>query len=318
MMACRPARDGGEPPALDADFTARTDPGEDAPAAAVTVDFGDELRLLGFDAPTTPEGVALVTYWTALRPVERELVPWPYLSGTIGGNVLSSPPGAALPALAQQPARSWQPGHVVRLAMPPVAVEQEQEAEIVVAVLVDGDAAARLAPRLGAATVVVQPTSDGSAVVLGRVRGGRAELERRLFELPTVQQRANVTFGDVAVLRGYDVRADEDAILVTVYWEALQPSEQSLAVRVELLDSDGRSISHAESVPRVGRRPTSGWAPGEIIPDSYRLALPDVEEARTLTLALFDPSSGAPLPVQAEDGEPLPDDRLSLPLEALP
>lgn len=304
---------GGVGPSLGADYLTRTDPQEEAPAVPATVDFGEDLRLLGFDLRSSPDGAVLVTYWTALRPLDRELVPWPFFYDEADGTVLSALPSDALPGLVERPARAWQPGHVVRLALPPVALGERRDAGVGVAVLESTDPnAARLTPRLGAATVIVRPIAGGTAVEIARIRAGQPDLEQRRFELPPMQYQAAATFGQFVALRGYDLRRDGPAILVTVYWQALQPVDASFAVRAELLDAQGRSLSHAEGLPRVGQRPTESWVAGEIIADSYRLPVPAEAQPRAIGLSFFDPATGEQLPAVGSQGVPLPGDRAQL------
>ncbi|HBY97960.1 MAG TPA: hypothetical protein DEP84_29135, partial [Chloroflexi bacterium] len=172
--------------------------------------------------------------------------------------------------------------------------------------------AARLTPHLGAATVVVRLIAGGTAVEIARIRAGQPDLERRRFELPPIQHQAAATFGQFAALRGYDLRRDGDAILVTAYWQALQPVDTSFAVRAELLDSAGRPLSRAESKPRVGQRPTESWITNEIIADSYRLPVPEGAQPHAVALSFFDPATGEPLPTHDAQAARLPDDRVTL------
>lgn len=316
-LGCRASGAGAR--SLDEDFFSRTEPGEEAALVAATVDFGDAVRLLGFDLLSTRDGPVLVTYWTGLRHLDRAPVLWPFFYDEGNGTVLSPLPAAALPALSMVPLDRWQPGHVVRLAMHPVALGERRDAGVGVAVLEEPDPSApRLLPRLGGATAIVRPIAGGTAVEIARIRGGDPAIERHLFELPAVEQPASVTFGDFAQLRGYDLRRDGDALLLTAYWQTLQPTDANLMVRATLLDDAGRALSQAESVPRVGQYPTDRWLPGEIVIDSYRLPVPEGFEPRRVALSFFDPASGRSLQARDDQGALLPDDRATFPVEAAP
>lgn len=276
-----------------------TDPGDTAPQTPATVDFGTDLRLLAFDLHQTDAGAVLVTYWTALRPLAgKQPFPWPFFYDEATGDLISPRPTWPVgTAEAPWPA----PGHVVRLALPPLALGQRTEAGVGVAVLADpADPASRLPATPGASTVVLRLLDEGRTVTLARLRGGRPDLETRRFEPPpTLQHPVATTFGGVAALRGYELArvATEEggqALLVTLHWEALQPTDENFTVRAELLGPDDAPLSAAESLPRVGLRPTTSWLAGEWITDSYRLPIPTGSRPATLAIALQD-SSGQTL-----------------------
>jgi hypothetical protein len=93
-----------------------------------------------------------------------------------------------------------------------------------------------------------------------------------------VPQQLTVLFDDQIALLGYDVstfevRPGED-LFVTLYWHAVAKTTNDYSVFVHLLDGNDIIVAQRDSYPGKGNYPTSRWTPGEVIADSYRLALP--------------------------------------------
>ncbi|MCB0203917.1 MAG: glycosyltransferase family 39 protein [Anaerolineae bacterium] len=66
-----------------------------------------------------------------------------------------------------------------------------------------------------------------------------------------------------------------DAVPVTVGWRAgPQKMDTSFTGFVHLLNEEGRVVAQDDHVPLQGQRPTTSWAPGEVVEDTYTLQLP--------------------------------------------
>ena len=50
--------------------------------------------------------------------------------------------------------------------------------------------------------------------------------------------------------------------------------DRSYTVFLHLEDSQGKLVAQSDGLPAAGTRPTSAWAPGEVIADRRVLALP--------------------------------------------
>jgi hypothetical protein len=81
---------------------------------------------------------------------------------------------------------------------------------------------------------------------------------------------------------------------VRLWWSADTTPINEWTVFVHLLDSKGQVLTQRDSVPVVGFRPTSSWAPGEVIVDSHWLSTPAGEQSDDLRLAigLYDSNTG--------------------------
>jgi hypothetical protein len=64
-----------------------------------------------------------------------------------------------------------------------------------------------------------------------------------------------------------------DGVKLTLVWQPRSEISRNLTVFVHLLDEKGNIVAQQDSIPVSGSRPTTGWAPGEYITDSYALYL---------------------------------------------
>ena len=83
--------------------------------------------------------------------------------------------------------------------------------------------------------------------------------------------------GNEVLLVGYslgsrEVRADE-ALTLSLYWQALAEMERRYTVFTHLLDADNRIVAQMDSEPLGGTHPTTGWRLGELVRDNYGLLI---------------------------------------------
>jgi hypothetical protein len=124
--------------------------------------------------------------------------------------------------------------------------------------------------RLGLAGAL-DPTDPGQ-VSLGTI----SVVERKIsFDAPPMQFEANYSFGEVATLIGYDLLGNltpQDAhVEMTLYWQALQATDQPYTVNVRLVDGNGTILVEQESQPAAGMVPTTEWQAGEIVADLHKM-----------------------------------------------
>lgn len=91
----------------------------------------------------------------------------------------------------------------------------------------------------------------------------------------------------------------EDPLSMRLFWATQEPVTTDYTVFVHIVDAQGRMIGQHDQMPNRGQRPTSGWQPGELIVDPYRISLALGEAAGPIQLwvGLYDAQSGARLPV---------------------
>lgn len=137
----------------------------------------------------------------------------------------------------------------------------------------------------------------------------------RTAELPPGATSLEIDVGEAITLvglEGGDWSATPGGDLpVALYWRARAPVAVGYHVTVQLLPLDregelaGPPVAQSDGVPAGGRRPVTGWVPGEIVADPRALALPDTISPGPYALiaALYDPEApSAPRPQVEQDG----------------
>jgi hypothetical protein len=101
---------------------------------------------------------------------------------------------------------------------------------------------------------------------------------KAVFDPPPMQFSANVVFGDIATLLGYDLvgsLSPEGArVSVTLYWQAQRKTAQPYQVKLRLVDDrSGSLLAEQTAEPAQGAAPTHEWQAGEIITDRHELVI---------------------------------------------
>ncbi len=170
--------------------------------------------------------------------------------------------------------------------------------------------------------LVVPPNAPGGAdaeVTLDACGQGERPIGRvrlasvnRTFEPPSPASRLVAIFDSGVRLIGYDVTSGwrpGGPLDVTLYWQALGPTDRPLTVFVHLLDAGEKVRGQRDSPPLNGARPTTGWQAGEYLTDRYELTVaPDAAPGDyAVEIGLYDPTTGARAPVADDTGRPIGD-----------
>ena len=95
--------------------------------------------------------------------------------------------------------------------------------------------------------------------------------------MPPLQHPLEVNLGDKVKLLGYDLDATElkagGTLALTLYWKALAKMDTSYTVFIHLLDAEAKIWGQRDSLPGNGALPTTGWLPGEVIVDQYKVPI---------------------------------------------
>jgi 4-amino-4-deoxy-L-arabinose transferase-like glycosyltransferase len=255
---------------------------------------GDDVRLLGYDIspPTVDPGqtVTVTLYWEPLDQIDRNYTVFVQLFGLDGARVGGRD---TYPGLGNDPTIYLGPGEIIADSIPvPVAPDAEGPILLdVVAGLHDLASGERLPTRDAAGSPVEYP-------VIGAVK-----LSGSGHAAPSYEDEA--VFQGGLALAGYDLSETAltpgAALDVTLIWDAAGPLPVDYTVFVHLVDEAGQIAAQGDAPPRGGRYPTTTWGAGERFPDPHTLALPaDLPPgAYALLVGLYDPLSGARLPLEA-------------------
>ncbi len=260
------------------------------------VDFGGQMRLLGYDlgGDARPgDLVPLTLCWQALQPMAADYTVFAQLVGGPGDQEARIAGIDTYPGLGSFPTRRWTAGAALCDEMYlPIGAKVETPRSYGVIVGVYDRAQNRRLPA----------TRDGQAV--GDVVALGSLFVRPADPAWTIPQPMQVTLGDAVDLMGYEVSSPTarpgETVTLTLYWRARQPLPADYTVFVHLGDA-APLVAQADGPPLAGRAPTSSWRPGQTVRDERRLVIrPDAAPGDyPLRVGLYLSSTGARLPVTA-------------------
>jgi len=141
----------------------------------------------------------------------------------------------------------------------------------------------------------------------------------RVFTAPETRYPSGANLGDLVTLIGADLDRTTikpgETLHLTLYWQTRVRIEKSYTVFTHLLDTDSHIWAQQDGIPVSGARPTTGWVPGEVVRDEYRLIVdPQAPPGNyVIEVGLYDASDPTlpRLAVLDRSGQPV-DDRVLL------
>jgi hypothetical protein len=141
-----------------------------------------------------------------------------------------------------------------------------------------------------------------TAEVLGEQSLLPVSIERRehIFEAPALANQANIDFGEVIRLRGFEFSGNSAALVsgqemqLKLQWQALREMPESYKIFLHLTDAAGQIIDQVDTLPQQGAVPTTGWVSGEIVEDELTLVVsPEMPpDAYRLVAGLYNEVTG--------------------------
>jgi len=141
---------------------------------------------------------------------------------------------------------------------------------------------------------------EGLGVVRRAAQFG-ADLRLHGYELRPGEPRQ-----DYGPLNGADERVlkSGEAVQINLLWQAGQRLPVDYTVFIHVLDQDGNKVAQRDAPIRQADYPTSHWLENEIVVDHADLPLPALPPGRySLVIGVYDPATGARLPVVEPRGE---------------
>ena len=249
----------------------------------------ENVQLLGFDQPLITLEVGqilpITLYWhtpqSPAGPTTAELG----LECRDSGSVTRLPISA--------PDSTWRPGQV-----------QRGDHDLLIAPLTEDGHPLKSGP-----CTLRLSLSAGEQVRTIALQTFPLTIPARAFELPSDATPLGEGLADLVTLAAFTIAETKPApgqpVHLTLYWEPHQTTTTAYTVFVQLLGPDGRPIVQQDQIPANGRRPTTGWLPGEIVRDEYTLILPVTAPPGIYRLitGLYDDRTGERLPDTARDGD---------------
>lgn len=256
---------------------------EASPQYPRRVDFGADLRLLGFDLIDNPrrQETAVRLYWQALQPLEQDLRLYPFFLNDQNQIVEDT---ELRPLLTQlwYPPRLWRPGEIVMAETMPWAIGDRWS--LAVGVLAGHDWADWSRRLPAQVTEAGQPLRRFEANTWVRLATFERQ-GRRLVEVTPVEQDLTpatplqINFDNQMTLFGYDtpvqLEPGQTQLPVILYWQATAALPVDYTIFVHLTGPDGRLVAQHDGGPWwEAPLPTSTWQPGEKLRDRHLLELP--------------------------------------------
>ncbi len=166
----------------------------------------------------------------------------------------------------------------------------------------------------------VEAPDDGNEILAFLDQSGRCPtripLDQWRIWLCNAEKGAPIAhFGDEITLEAAQIpeRLPVDGYLpVTLFWSSERPLARDYTVFVHVVGPDGQMLGQWDQVPAAGNAPTSGWVPGRLIADEYRVPV-KAELAGSpvqVYVGMYDPATGTRL--DATSASPISERRLLL------
>ncbi len=170
-----------------------------------------------------------------------------------------------------------------------------------------------LAP--GDYTLTLQVLSEDGIPLGDSYEAGTVMLEGRVrvFDVPPLDVPLDITFGEQLKLWGYSLRRSDDTLEMDAAWGALVTPSTDYKIFIHLFNPETEEIAvQIDTMPRDYTYPTSLWAAGEVVSETFVFDLSGVPAGEyRIALGWYDPGS-VRLPVHRADGQPVPDNRVVL------
>ncbi len=277
--------------------------------------FGDSIGLTGVDLGTPRYGRVLTytLHWQALAPITQDYTVFAHVVDA-AGNLRAQQD--TMPHNGQYPTSLWSPGETIldpHILHFPSDLEQGQYTVRVG--LYDSQTGQRVSVKNESRDFAELPGPVTVAPDATRQPPGS------VVENPSPQVSRGDTLGGFVTLLGYDSRLEAGALNLTLYWrcDAWLPDDYSTFVQARdtkglVAGKPGAVMAQMVHAPGGADYPTSLWNVGEVIRDSIQIPIPPGTPPGDYEIAvgLYQPASGARLPVTDAAGKRASDDAVSL------
>ncbi|MGQ9839194.1 MAG: hypothetical protein ACUVR4_01420 [Anaerolineae bacterium] len=144
-------------------------------------------------------------------------------------------------------------------------------------------------------------------------------------QIPTDIRRMDLRLGGIVRVIGYELPQEVvrpgQRLPVTVYWEALAPTDCDPLVFVHLLGCGRQALGKVDTYPGLGAYPFALLRPGDVVKDTYLVPVDPVADAPTVLrveVGLFDRYNPAGPGFPATDAAGTPGDRVIAAARLLP
>lgn len=129
---------------------------------------------------------------------------------------------------------------------------------------------------------------------LGQRKGESANIGQVEIAPFTAKAATTVVWQNSLQLTGFTANFDTETLLLDLYFQANEPTDQSAVIFIHVLDADtGQLVAQSDAVPHNWQYPTLAWAAGEAVLERRTLLLADLPAGRyDLMLGMVDQETG--------------------------
>ncbi|MEM7029467.1 MAG: DUF2079 domain-containing protein [Chloroflexota bacterium] len=283
------------------------------PAYPVSVFFGNELELVGYDLVfNREEEIRVRTYWKAHATLPADLRIWLYLLDE-QSDYLGATDEDHLPAtLVWFPPQLWPLNEVMMVDFNSLNwhTRDRQRYKLAVGVtpnLDPWDVVSRRKPQVIESDFAPHLSPDRTIFevaqikhIVGMPEGGPVG---RTWQQPTHERASEVIFGGKIRLVGYDVPTQEDnqaqdGVSVRLIWQAVDAPKKDYVRFVHVVNRDGapQLLGQQDSAPSGGTYPPLLWMASEFVAETVQIPLDaqatDISQPYVLHIGFYDPETG--------------------------
>jgi hypothetical protein len=241
--------------------------------------FGGAIRLLGYSYPdaqvTRDQPASITLYWRAVRPLLKDYALKLELFSVSGESLKAE--SQATPGNNNLPTHFWKPGdtfaETYRL---PVSLDTPAPTRVTFKITWFAQQTDKISWLRQETDEVLQPTCENGVACEPKV----GALPVRLDEAAVAQwanKPAQYRLDSNLEIIDHQAPASVTAgqsLTVSLVWRARADHLGQSTTFIHLVSADGTLVAQQDSPPRHGQYTTDMWTKGEVVPDTYSLALP--------------------------------------------
>ncbi len=263
----------------------------------LNVDYGDQLRLIGYrldETPARPDATAFTLYWQCLKPMKTD---YSIFAIVYGRQLQEVGKRDAYPYHGLYATSQCQPGQVFADPYRIPLVHNAQSPTLL---------RAQIGVKDQATAKELMPSANGTALPAVIVSVGKLASQENVAH----DVRLDYQVGEHIRLLDANINRSGSGASLELRWQATGTPSEDYMTFVHILDANGKLIGQADGPPLNGDYPTTWWSPNEIITDKRPLSLPP--EADQVTIGLYRLSNGTRLPITSANGQRVPNDEIGV------
>ncbi len=268
-------------------------------ARRVDIVYGDKIRLLGYDVSSSRvapgDWIEMTLFWQSLAEMDEDYSIGIHLVDS-NRRVISS--RDSYPGHGMLPTSLWRAGQII---VDPywIPIAADAKGSDVADILVD------LYVRETKRDLLARdPQGQTVTPIIGRLK-----IAGTNHAVPEIKNKTQYVFGKQVALIGYDITKltnqehSQGSGRLTLYWKRVAAIPIDYTVFVHVLNVNGEIIAQKDQQPGNGSNPTLLWEEGEVIVDTYDLALPvDVRGPFQIEVGLYNANTDERLAVADAKG----------------